>query len=322
MAERDRFELDLAAALRDYAVDAPTEVRPTELARRFAGSYPRGRSVTGRWHFGLSQALRLAWLVALVGLLLAATVSAIYVGSAMLRRADEVSVVLPAPSPSVSPTEDPWAWALEPVGEPIVSDTALGTITWRVYGGDFGDSYAASPARVRLPADVVTPYGPVAISHIIDDSLLVWLGPDGTVERTALPAGDVSLAPVGDGLIAYGTPQGYGQDQAWPISWDGSRWVVGDELDVPPFLGGELVAAGPSGVLIVGIDAAVAPDGQHFVRVPKLPGGYDEIGPVLATADGFIALVSPGRPHDLISEPPFEPVPSATWGMCTATRVA
>ena len=345
MTEHDAFETRLRAALDRYVANDPTEFDALEFARTVATAEPRRRGHVAafaarldalpkgrrRWWSALvpgpswSPALRLAWLVAMVALLLAATVSAIYVGSEMLRRADELAVVppavTPAPSESSEPMAPPWAWATEQVGEPIVSDTVLGTITWRVYRGVFGDEYATlydpwdgSRAtvlrRVGLPADVGTPYGPVGTSKI-DANELGWLGPDGTVERTALPAGDVSLAPVGDGLIAYGTPQGYGHDQAWPISWDGSRWIVGDELDVPPFLLGgaySQVAAGPSGVLIVDIDVAVARDGQHFVRVPKPPGEGDQIGPVFATADGFIALVSPGRPH-LTSDPPFEPVP-------------
>ena len=49
MAERDRFELDLADALRAYAEDAPTEVRPTELARQFAAAYPHRRTAIGPW---------------------------------------------------------------------------------------------------------------------------------------------------------------------------------------------------------------------------------------------------------------------------------
>jgi hypothetical protein len=36
MAERDPSELDLAAAFRAYLEDAPTQVRPTELAHQFA----------------------------------------------------------------------------------------------------------------------------------------------------------------------------------------------------------------------------------------------------------------------------------------------
>jgi hypothetical protein len=82
MAERDRFELDLAAALRDYAVDAPTEVRPAELAHHFADTYPHGRSVTGRWSFGLSPAL--AWVLLLIGLLVALVAGTLAVGSRLL----------------------------------------------------------------------------------------------------------------------------------------------------------------------------------------------------------------------------------------------
>ena len=39
MADRDRFELDLAAALRTYLEEAPTEVRPTELAGTRSGCW-------------------------------------------------------------------------------------------------------------------------------------------------------------------------------------------------------------------------------------------------------------------------------------------
>ena len=49
MAERDLSEFDLAAAFRAYLEDAPTEVRPTELAHQFAAAYPTGgpRSAAG-----------------------------------------------------------------------------------------------------------------------------------------------------------------------------------------------------------------------------------------------------------------------------------
>ena len=74
MAERDRFELDLAAAVRAYLENAPTQVRPSELARQFATAYPHRRTALGRW--GLSGRRRrapgscscwLALLVVLVG---------------------------------------------------------------------------------------------------------------------------------------------------------------------------------------------------------------------------------------------------------------
>jgi len=85
MAERDRFELDLAAALRAYAEDAPTQVRPTEIARHFAAAYPHGRTAIGPWR--LPVALRPAWVLLLLAALLAALLGgALLAGSQMQRR--------------------------------------------------------------------------------------------------------------------------------------------------------------------------------------------------------------------------------------------
>jgi hypothetical protein len=95
MAESDRFELELAAWLRAYAEDAPTQVRPTELARQFATAYPHGRTTIGRWR--LPTALRPAWVLLLGAALLAALISgALLVGSQMQRR-------LPAVVPPLDP---------------------------------------------------------------------------------------------------------------------------------------------------------------------------------------------------------------------------
>ena len=48
MTERDSFELELAAFLRACAADAPTDVRPAEIARRAAETYPRRRGIAAR----------------------------------------------------------------------------------------------------------------------------------------------------------------------------------------------------------------------------------------------------------------------------------
>jgi hypothetical protein len=82
MAERDRFELDLAAALRVYLEEAPTEVRPTELARQFASTYPHRRGAFGPWSFELAPAL--GWL--LLAALLVALVGGALIGGSQLRR--------------------------------------------------------------------------------------------------------------------------------------------------------------------------------------------------------------------------------------------
>jgi hypothetical protein len=92
MAERDRFELDLAAALRAYLDDAPTEVRPAELARQFATAHPHRRGVFGRW--GLAVAPRLAWVLLLAALLAALVGGGLLAGS-QLRR------ILPAVVPPI-----------------------------------------------------------------------------------------------------------------------------------------------------------------------------------------------------------------------------
>ena len=85
MAERDRFELDLAAALRAYLEDAPTQVRPTELARHLATTYPRGRTAFGPWRLGPTRAC--AWVLLLLAGLLAAMVGGmLIVGSQPVRK--------------------------------------------------------------------------------------------------------------------------------------------------------------------------------------------------------------------------------------------
>ena len=80
MTERDRFEFDLAEALRAYAEEAPTQVHPTELARQFATAYPRVRTRFVPRHRGVT--LRLAWvLLLLAGLLIAMVGGMLIVGS-------------------------------------------------------------------------------------------------------------------------------------------------------------------------------------------------------------------------------------------------
>ena len=84
MPERDPSELDLAAAFRAYLEEAPTEVRPTELARHFATAYPHRRAAMGPWQLRLTPAM--AWLLVLAGLLLALVTGMLVVGSPLQRK--------------------------------------------------------------------------------------------------------------------------------------------------------------------------------------------------------------------------------------------
>jgi hypothetical protein len=88
MAERDLSELDLRAAFRTYLEDAPTEVRPLELARHFAATYPRRRTLVGRWWPDRRVAL-----IAAAALLLAVVAGAL-VGS-RLTTEDRLSKAVP-----------------------------------------------------------------------------------------------------------------------------------------------------------------------------------------------------------------------------------
>jgi hypothetical protein len=121
MAERDRFELDLAAALRAYAEDAPTQVRPTELARHFAAAYPHRRTGLGPWRFAAIP--RLAWVLLLGAALLAALVGgALLVGSQQRKLPAVVPNLGPVPTcpPGSTPDEPGPVDQARPTGLTIV----------------------------------------------------------------------------------------------------------------------------------------------------------------------------------------------------------
>jgi hypothetical protein len=95
MAERDRFELDLATALLVYLEGAPTQVRPLELARHFAAAHPHRRAGIGHWR--MVTVPRLAWILLLAALLTALLAGALSVGSQLQRRVPAiVAPVVPA----------------------------------------------------------------------------------------------------------------------------------------------------------------------------------------------------------------------------------
>jgi hypothetical protein len=138
MAERDRFELDLATALRRYAEDAPTQVRPLELARHLAAAHPHRRSGIGQWR--LAAVPRLTWILLmaalLTALLTALLAGTLFVGSQVQRRLPAVvppvvRPVLPAficPPGSTPDAPGPANQARPSDGGPMAFDRAAGKI--------------------------------------------------------------------------------------------------------------------------------------------------------------------------------------------------
>ena len=129
MAERDRFELDLATALRRYAEDAPTQVRPLELARLVAAAHPPRRAGIGHWP--LVAVPRLAWILLMVGLLAAVAAGMLAVGSQLRRVPAIVPPVVPAfvcPPGSTPDAPGPANQARPSSGGPMAFDRAAGRI--------------------------------------------------------------------------------------------------------------------------------------------------------------------------------------------------
>jgi hypothetical protein len=197
MAERDLSELDLAAAFRSYLEDAPTQVRPGELARHFAAAYPHRRGLIGRWGFG--TALRPAWILLLVGLLLALVVGGLVAGALRHDRTPTEAVVLP-PGPTeytrMVATSADELWAIS------------GRVVWHLRDG------AWTSGEIDASRIVGPNAGP------FEDRLT--LAPDGTV--WAVGAGGVAYRRDGRWIVADTHAS-----TTVAVDREGTVWVAGTE---------------------------------------------------------------------------------------------
>ena len=247
MAEPDHFELDLAAALRAYAEDAPTQARPAELARYFAAAYPHGRTAIGRWGFWLTPAL--AWTL-LLAALLAALVAGTLIGASLVQKKPPAVVPTQRPAPhaaALAPTgidvltSDPGAygrmvedgggflWAREDGGRLVRFDPASGFARiWTVTDDAAFETIDIAPARDR---------GVWLLNGL---TLRLF---DGTVfaDVVQAPAGIVAVAEAPDGTLWAATTDGL------VLHWGGSSWTTLDPGRPDPGAAISAIAVDPEG---------------------------------------------------------------------------
>jgi hypothetical protein len=227
MAERDPSELDLAAAFRAYLEDAPTEVRPAELARHFATDYPLGRTSISLRRFAAIP--HPAWvLLAVIGLLVLAA-GTLVIGSRLLERTP------PLPE------------RLSPLLEGIVTEEVEPGVL-RVVNDGVRD--LTHPAGINNAFTVdVTPDGSVWMSSLDGMQGLFRLGEEPVFEypsRVPRWPGYLDVAPDG-ALWAVGAVP---DDRAGIFSFDGEGWTMRAANNTTTAL-----AIGPDGtVWVVGMD--------------------------------------------------------------------
>jgi len=328
MADRDRFELDLAAALRTYLQEAPTEVRPTELARQFATDYPPGRTPISLWRF--ASIPRPAWV-----LLLGAALLAALLGGALLA-GSQVQRKLPAVVPPVAPSAAP-AFAYDVSGIAVAPDGSLWAATdagiahWNPATGmltlyDTGDGLpAAATLRVVVGTDGTVWAGGSGWIARFDGSWTILsapgepmaVGPDGAVwtvvgarELARFEGSDwktfkVPLSPeqgvaapwtesldvAADGTVWAGPNEFQGV-----FSFDGANWTHYTSADGLPARMNGTVAAAPDGTVWVGSGSLDEPpgagvarfDGSTWTVYPTADGLLDEAPDVAVGADGTV----------------------------------
>jgi hypothetical protein len=254
MAERDLSELDLAAAFRAYLEDAPTDVWPTELAHEFAVDHPNGRTRFGRW--GFRPAAAMAWVLLLVGLLLALVVASLAVGAL---RQDFARVTDEEASP-----------ALVPIGIEVLPSGPRGYTkvvalsrdeVWVLFAGEVWHFRDGGWTSEEIDA-----------GRVVGPNEYVTLAPDGTVWAA------------GDGGVAYR------RDGRWVVAdahaastvavdRDGTAWIAGTARDC------DVWSLRPSGVNWTRTSAACPFDfGGGYVTSMAVDG----LGTLWVGAQGFV----------------------------------
>jgi hypothetical protein len=256
MAERDPFELDLAAALRAYLEEAPTEVRPTELARHFATAYPHGTTTFGPWRFAAIP--RLAWVLLLGAALLVALVGGtLLVGSQQRKLPAVVPNLGPVPTcpPGSTPDEPGPVDQARPVGSKNMAfDRRAGRLVVVVEGGTelvetwTFDVCTNTWSRMHPNREPPGPaWKPLVYDIDSDLTLESAYGPDGAppvkvwVYDLGADTWTEKVAPTDLTLRAYdplsglvlATKDGTGQPERWTYDVETDTWTLIDQANGP-----------------------------------------------------------------------------------------
>jgi sugar lactone lactonase YvrE len=208
MTEHDAFEVRFHAAIRGYVGRVSSDLDPAELAHRIAAKEPRRRGIAASLTWRGATIPRVAWVLLLAALLLAAVAGTALVASRLLETGGYAQVVADG---------DGILWAREPGGRLVRFDPASGSAQAWTVRDDAGFGVTASSGRDILPARE----GGV---WLVGQRTLRRF--DGEIFQEVIDApADIGLAveaPDGS-LWATTEPCCIGTDGA-VMHWDGSSW--------------------------------------------------------------------------------------------------
>ncbi len=329
MAEPDRFEPDLAAALRAYAADAPIDVRPAELVRQLAAAHPRRRVAIGTWRLGLPPVI--AWLL-LLGALIAALLGIFIASHRPILRdvalAPTGIEVLTAETPEYGRMVVDGAgvlWAREAAERLVRFDPATASArSWTIADDPaftVGEIAAARAGGVWLvthrtlrrfdgtafrevieaPADItILTESPDATlwAGTSDGLVLHWDGSSWRRLDPGRPSPDAWMSAItvdqtGRAWIGWieGAPA---PEPGWVSRYDGSRWVRLDGNDARPLGGGvwSIVQLPDGSVWVASATGLARFDGTAWTDETPQDAPRTVMSSVAATPDGTIWATS------------------------------
>ena len=323
MTERDAFEIRFGAAVRGYAGRVSSDLDPAELAHRIATGEPRRQGFAASLTWRGVAVPRVAWVLLLAALLVAALAGTALVASRLLETAPRVpplgAALVPTGIDTLTPETGWYArvvadgdgifWAREDDGRLTRFDPASGSgQSWAVSDDAAFSGTGIAPARA----------GGV---WLMGGRTLRWF--DGAVFRevieapveiaVAVEADDASLwAATGEGdvlhwdgaswdRLAPGRPNPDAYVTAIAVDSAGRPWIGGiTQVIAPPDAGGAVSESG----------WVSRHDGSSWTAFDARDAAPLE-GPVWSIAqlpDGAVWVTTAGRGTPVLGEPPPGPV--------------